>query len=551
MSAMPMPYSWQARARQVGIYLLMALALVFLYLVYMAGNFKGLTDPNALDYAQIARNLATGQGFTTNFVKPLSLTRSLRVTRHPDLTYPPLHPWIISLFMRMVGPTQRAAALACGTAFLLTVPLIFILATWFFDYRTAWLASGLFVVGVSTIGYSTSGLEVNLLSLLVTGLIMVLYQYGQSQQHRVPLVAGSAALVGLVYLTKYVWTVAIIPVLIYVYFSTPRRQRSRMVLIFIIVFFIVIAPWCYRMYVVSGNPFFTWRWYETTMDTRTHPGNTLYRSFPEHLTTLPTYIILHPMEVYEKARAGMASLYPILAALGGYYITSLFLVAILVPLGSRNFERVRYLIYGIYGMVFAALVVVLPSARLLYPLAPVVIVIASGCYFRIFRPLVADMGPREQTRYTAVAIAALLILQAFPLALSLTRRDRPGEEPTQQTLQRWSKEAADLAEAGPIITDIPWLMAWHADVPAIWLPHTVEDLARMQQAVGQIQWLLLTPTVSRTQATERTGQWVEAWRQALVRDIPPFHGFVVHERLGDGSWILYHKVARASSMPTE
>lgn len=547
---MRISYDWQTQGRQGGIYLLVALALVFVYLVYMAGNFKGLADPNALDYAQIARNLATGQGFTTNFIKPLSLTRNLRVTQHPDLTYPPLHPWITSLFMRMLGPTQRAAALACGVAFLLTVPLVFILTVWFFDYRAAWLATGLFVVGVPTIGYSISGLEVSLLSLLVTGLIMVLYRYAQSRQYRLPLAAGAAAILGLIYLTKYVWAVTIIPVLIYIYYSTPRRQRGRMLLIFIVVFFVVIAPWCYRMYAVSGNPFFTWRWYETTMATRTNPGNTLYRSFPEHLMTLPTYAIVYPMEIYEKARAGMANLYPFLATIGGPYVTAFFLVAILVPLGSKNFERVRYLIYGMYGIVFAVLVVVLPAGRLLYPLAPVTIVIAAGFYFRIFRPLVSNMGPREQLRYTALAVAALLIFQAFPLALSLTKRERPGEEPTQETLQRWSKEAAELAEDGPIITDIPWLMAWHANIPAIWLPRSIEDLARMQQAIGQIQWLLMTPTVSRTQATERTEEWVKPWRQALVRDIPPFHGFVVHERLGDGSWILYHKLPRASGTAT-
>jgi len=302
------------------------------------------------------------------------------------------------------------------------------------------------------------------------------------------------------------------------------------------------------MYVVSGNPFFTWRWYETTMMTWTHPGNTLYRSFPEQLTTLPTFVMLHPLEIYEKARLGAARLYPALAGLGGPYVTAFFLVAILVPLGARNFERIRYLVYAMYGVVFLALVIVLPAGRLLSPLSPVVIVIAAGFFFRIFRPLIQDIAPREQMRFTVLAVGLLVILQALPLALSLTERRRPGEESVAQTMEKWSKEAADLIDGGPIITDVPWLIAWHGDTTAIWLPHTIQDLERMQQAIGQIRWLLLTPTVARTEQTERTKDWIGPWRTALIRDISPFHGFVVQERIGDGSWILFRKVPMAPSV---
>ncbi len=544
-------YDWQNRGRQLALYMLVALALLLLYLIFMFGQFKGLADTNALDYAQIARNLARGEGFTTQFIKPLSLTRSLRISQHPDVTYPPLHPWITSLFMRMLGPNQRAAALACGVPFLLSVPLVFILGLWLFDYRTAWLAVGLYVTSMATLGYSISGLEVSLLTLLFIGLVMVLYQYGQALQRRQWLAAGAGLLLGLIYLTKYIWVLSLIPVLIYLYYSTLRRQRSRTLLTVVAVLFVVIIPWCFRMYAVTGNPFFSWRWYETTMLTRSNPGMTLYRSFPEQLETLPTHIIRHPVEIYEKVRSGVGRLYLTLNNLGGPYVTAFFIVAILVPLGTRNFERIRYLLYGTYAIIFLALVIVQPGGRLLYPLAPLITLIAAGFFLRIFRPLVQNMGPREQIRYTVIAVGALLIVHTVPLGISLTERTRPGEEPQGRIMERWSREAAGLAGAGPIITDVPWLLAWHGDIPAIWLPRSTEDLERMQQAVGQIQWLLLTPLVARAEKAERTEEWAKPWRASLSRDIEPFHGFVVHERIGDGSWILYRKMPFAAGTNTE
>ena len=536
------PYDWATRTRPIGMYILVTLAVVFIFLVFMAGQFRGLTYPNAFDYAQIARHLATGQGFTTTFIKPLSLTRSLRVHQHPDLTYPPLHPWITSLFMRVLGPTERAAALACGTLFLLTMPLVFILALRFFDYHTAWLATGLYVTNLTIIGLSTSGLEVSLLSLLVTGLIMVLYHYAQSHERRLWLVVGAGLLMGLIYLTKYIWVITIIPVLIYLYYCTPRRPRRQMLLVFVVTFVIVIAPWCYRMYTVSGNPFFTWRWYETTMATRSNPANTLYRSFPDQLMTLPTYILVYPLEIYEKLRKGMAQLYTTLASFAGPYVTPFFLVAILVPLGTRHFERIRYLVYAMFGAVVLALLVVLPADRLLYPLAPMATIIAAGFYLRLFRPLIQNCGPRERIRYTVLAVGVLLILHALPLGLALTTRDRSSRE---QTVQNWTAQASELAEGAPIITDIPWLVAWYTETPAVWLPRSFQDLDRMQAQVGQFRWLLLTPFVSRVKGLERTEDWARAWETAMRGDIPPFHGFVVHKRIGNGSWILFRKVPTA------
>jgi len=473
---------------------------------------------------------------TTNFIKPISLTRNASLDRHPDLTYPPIHPWFTSLIMRAMGTNDRAAALASGIPFLLTVPLVFVLTGWFFDRRTAWLATALHFTNIKMLHYAISGLEVCLLSLWLLMLFMVLYQYSQRYDLHPVLASAVGLLIGLIYLTKYIWVVALIPVLIYLYYSTESH---------VVVFAVVISPWCYRNYQVSGNPFFTWRWYEVVMNTRTNPGMTLYRSLPEKLPNPVTYALVHPLEIYDKLRAGVVNLYSVPAQVAGVYATALFLVAILVPLGTRDFERLRYLLYGILVLVIVSLLFVAAASRLLYPVAPLLSVVAAAFFFRILLPLVQDYVTPLRRRYTAIGIGVLMLLHTTPLLFALTTRRRPGERPPIQQSQDWADQAKDLGGA-PIITDQPWLLAWHNDMTVVWLPKTGADLNAIQQRVGQLPWMLLTPAVTRNQTSERTEEWVRLWRQAVAQEVPPHYGFVVAERIGDGTWVLLRKNPQAS-----
>ncbi|MFW6437863.1 MAG: hypothetical protein ACOCZ7_02510, partial [Armatimonadota bacterium] len=102
--------------------------IALMYLIFHVSRFDTLTDVNAMDYAQIARNLKRGEGFTTSFIKPLGLTYEKSVENHYDLTYPPVHIGLVSAVMGALGENDRAVSHASGLAFLLTIPVIFVLA---------------------------------------------------------------------------------------------------------------------------------------------------------------------------------------------------------------------------------------------------------------------------------------------------------------------------------------------------------------------------------------------------------------------------------------
>ena len=89
---------------------LAGVAAVFLW-GYAAMQFNGLRHPEAMDQAQVGRNLAAGGGFTTRFVRPLSIwqlveqstARNAMLEHHPDLINPPAYPAIASLLFHIAS----------------------------------------------------------------------------------------------------------------------------------------------------------------------------------------------------------------------------------------------------------------------------------------------------------------------------------------------------------------------------------------------------------------------------------------------------------------
>src|SRR5215210_4595847 len=68
-----------------------------LFLLYYSVMFPGLTNPDALDFAQIGRNLSDGRGFSTLILRPLALSQGSDALHQSDVTHGPLFPFIMAL----------------------------------------------------------------------------------------------------------------------------------------------------------------------------------------------------------------------------------------------------------------------------------------------------------------------------------------------------------------------------------------------------------------------------------------------------------------------
>src|SRR5450432_491137 len=166
---------------------LLLAAIAAVYFLFIFSNFKGLSHPKAMDQAQIAREIESGNGFATKFIRPLAVWQFQRfkgampVNRVPDTYNAPLNPIINSVFLRftknswkmgikdIVYTSDRVLAGVQLAFFLLSVAVNYFTAKRLFDRRLALLGMGLILVANVFWQFAISGLPQMLMLLIFSG----------------------------------------------------------------------------------------------------------------------------------------------------------------------------------------------------------------------------------------------------------------------------------------------------------------------------------------------------------------------------------------------
>src|SRR5260370_14865599 len=164
-------------------------AVVALALAYLLIHFSVIWSPAGSDQAQIAREIARSNGFSTKNSRPLE-AHLLQQTfgqvpagNVPDLYHAPLNPIVNAGVLYLLGlqldqkvdnrdPVYRGDRLIAVVSilfFLLALFVNFFLARLLFDAKVAWLATGLLLVADQFWQFSLSGLPQMLLLFLTSG----------------------------------------------------------------------------------------------------------------------------------------------------------------------------------------------------------------------------------------------------------------------------------------------------------------------------------------------------------------------------------------------
>ena len=171
------------------------LMLVAVSLVYNINFTRNLTAPEAMDSAQIARNIANGEGFKTQFIRPVAIDmirqagnvneKELKAS-FPDITHPPLYPLLLAGWMKFMPfefeidlndiESQRYQPeilihLLNQILFFLALLQLFRLGKQLFDSLVAWCSSLVFIGSELYWQFSASGLSTMLLLVIFLALI--------------------------------------------------------------------------------------------------------------------------------------------------------------------------------------------------------------------------------------------------------------------------------------------------------------------------------------------------------------------------------------------
>jgi hypothetical protein len=527
----------QRHFTRVGVGIVVSFGLVFVYLLFVAGQTAGLQDVNAIECACIARNLARTGHYTTSILKPLSLAKVPRPNDHPDLIYAPLHPLYESIWLRAMNLSPRAIPLAGGTWLFLGALLILFLGSKWFDARVGCLAAVLYVLNLTMLTDAAGGTEGPMLAFLLLVLLAVSVGFAEAQVKTPWRAAAVGAVTGALYLTKEVWGLSVIPAALAVMAASPRSQRGRLVGACLGAFLVVLMPWLVRTAIVTGDPLFSFRWLESVMHTRSYPGNTLYRTFTAQYPSWLLFAVTSPREVIEKAVRGIQIVYaePVMAP--GIFVGALFVSAIMVTLGSPHFEIARYVIYGSYLLAVGAMLILFPDHRLTAPIAGPATLIGVAFFVQMLDRATANLKAAKRRRYSAVAFVLLGLVHSFP-TLARMGSGRPVEAIRTEAIRVQVQQVAALTD-GLIVTDVPWPLAWFGDRTTIWLPKSPEELGKIESQIGPVQWLLLTPFSQASRETERTDAWIGMWQRGIGSDNSE-RGYRVYKRLL-GDWVLFRR----------
>lgn len=501
------------------------LGVVTMAVIYDLREFQNMRSEEAMDAAQVARNLAEGRGFTTRCIRPLSVRvimqhredRSpLLEGEHPDLVHAPLYPMVLAGFMKIPGlfqhdiqtdisiPFRRhqpdfLITLINQGFFFLAIALTWRLARRMFEVRVAVIAV-LVMLGSDLLWqFSTSGHSTMLALALVMILANLLYEIDAGGRREPPirfgglmaLSIGAGLVVGLLALTRYSFAVLAIPMILFLATSFARRGLA-LALAAGVVFLVTFTPWLVRNWQICGNPFGIAS-YSLIQETSKFTENWLDR------TLEPEIARVSRDDIVRKAFVGASRIArEDLPYLGGNWMMSLFLVGLLVPFVHPTRGRLRWFTLG--ALVLLALAQVLArthlsddvprinSENLLIVIAPLIFIFGAALVALLAYSI--DV-PLEAWRN--VIIGAAVAVLWIPLLITLgPPRTIPIAFPPY--FPPHIQQVARYFEPGELImTDMPWATAWYGNRQSILLTRNPDkDFLDLSDWQKDVKGLFLT-----------------------------------------------------------
>jgi 4-amino-4-deoxy-L-arabinose transferase-like glycosyltransferase len=472
-------------------YLLIVVAFILpplLLFFYFNFRFAGLANPDALDYAHLGRNISSGRGFVTYILRPLALTHGDNPLRQPDVTHGPLYPFILALAFGAFGAKEIVAAAVSGLFYLLTIPVLYLLGARAFSRSVGVIAALVYMVNALMLEYAASGLHITLYVFLTSALVLALYNIAARAQDREAGQVGrlpkallilAGVLAGALYLTDpfFFWAV---PVGLGSVVWLNRSQRLPAAGWFLLPLALLVVPWLARNWTLTGNPVYGLRGLEVWMQTPSYPGFDAYRMAVDEL--VPGGRLFQ--EVLKKSAIGFGQIIRSLPEATTSWVLGFFIVGLFFRFPNEAAGKTRrILLFCLLGLVATGLIFRVDGI-LFMSVVPVACVFGAALLVHLAQG--AQMRRPAQVALTLVAASIV----AYPLFsdMLLVPRARPSDEAAT------ARSLSEVIPPGEVtLSDQPWVLAWHADRPALWIPKNDQNVKAYRGRFAGTRWLYLTP----------------------------------------------------------
>jgi hypothetical protein len=522
---------------QIDTGILIRRSLFFVILIiFTLGNlftlFKGLSSPQAMDQAQIAREIARGNGFTTKFIRPVAYHQAERQEKRPvsllgfqDTYHSPLNPLLLAAVFKMIGADDPDAwqmannemvyeldrvVAAVGTLFfLVAIGVNYLLITRIFDAKIAGVCAILMLFCETFWNYSLSGLPQMLMLLLFSCGIYFVYRAVESaSEGRIAMTPAIIAGVFFTLLALTHWMTVWIALGYIIFAAVSFRPRGIVGLTVLVLLIVAGTGPMLRNMGITGNPFGT---AFLTLYNGLGSGAEIVVMRNIDLEAQPLMLEGLLGKILRTTLLQTTDIVPLLA---GIVIAPLFFLSLLHPFKRKSIANFRWAILLMWIFTALGLAFFGISANELDPnqlhllFAP--IMTAYGLAFvSILWSRLEFVAATPQLRnvhyFVIVFICSLPLILTLPnkVKLGMHVRDKggvpqwppyyaPALHSKSQGLKGW------LTEKQSVFSDQPWAVAWYADRISIWLPPTRDGFNQIETVANDLQTpvvgILITPS---------------------------------------------------------
>lgn len=530
-------------AVKIAFYVLM----IGLALLQVFVSFRGLRSAAGMETAQLAREVARGNGWSTKCIRPVAWRQIMQtgkpvsIEKFTDLSVAPLPVVVLIPLFKLLESSWEFDPSTDGVVYLLDRVIAGVGVLWFlltllglhglarrlFDDRVANIAVAALGLSQPMWEMALSGSPRMLLLLELVWVFRSLLAIASAGQSRMPISAkalGLGFLLTAMTFTHWIGAVWAIVILLCVAFILP--QVGRAVGIAILPVAIGVGLWVTHNQIVSGDPLGSGK-FMLQAALSGSGEEVLARTLADSGSALALGQMIRGLGL--RLAGQLNEIYSHLALLAA---APWFFAALI-----HRFRRPEcgWLKWTLAALVFSSAV----GMALMGPLDEL---LDDGNVFPVIAPLMSIFGVafilvlwtrlemRGRGFWQSHGAAILIIfLTAVPMLAAMPDSIKGGLMLRGQ-LAQWPPYAADRVSLVPrllddqelVMTDAPWFIAWYADLPAIWLPVRRDDFADLQQQVEQTNWkvagVVMTPVSARCTMLGDifNGSWSE-WPDLILR----------------------------------
>jgi hypothetical protein len=505
-------------------------SLFFVILViFTLGNlftlFKGLNSPQAMDQAQIAREIARGNGFTTKMIRPVAYyqaekaeKRTVSLLGFQDTYHSPLNPLLNAAVLKVIGaddadawqmrenemvyPLDRVIATVCTLFFLMAIGVNYLLIARIFDAKIAGVCAILMLFCETFWNYSLSGLPQMLMLLLFSCGVYFAYRAVEAaSEGRIAMTPAIIAGVFFTLLALTHWMTVWIALGYIIFAAVSFRPRGIVGLSILALIIIAAIGPMLRNHSITGSPFGT-----AFLTLYNGLGSGAEINVMRNIDLEAEPLVLDGL-LSKILRTTLLQATDIVALLAGIVVAPLFFLSLLHPFKRKSIANFRWAILLMWITTAIGLAFFGVSTQALDPnqlhllFAPIMTAYGLAFISILWSRLefvASTPALRNVHHFVVVIICALPLVLTLPqkVRVGMHVRDRGGvpQWPPYYAPALNSKTSGVkgwVSEKQVVFSDQPWAVAWYADRMSIWLPPTREGFSKLETVASDLQ----TPAV--------------------------------------------------------